>query len=144
MEQKMNMVICALPQLQIGVARCTSDVPKLRSSLTSMEQDLKRRLQAIEGVTSQILPDFQKKLDRLPLQIQGSLAESTTSARLRPMVETSDLNLVKSAMSTALTDMVLLFNEYHFNSADDLSGRGRTKAPTRSSSEGQLTTYCLR
>lgn len=91
-----------------------------------------------------ILPDFQKKLDRLPLQIQGSLAESTTSARLRPMVETSDLNLVKSAMSTALTDMVLLFDEYHFNSADDLSGRGRTKAPTRSSSEGQLTTYCLR
>lgn len=138
MEQNMNMVIYALPQLQIGVARFTSDVPMLRSSLTSMKQDLKRRLQAIEGVTSQILPDFQEKLDRLPLQIQGSLAESTTSARLRPMVETSD------PMSTALTDMVLLFDEYHFNSADDLSGRGRTKAPTRSSSEGQLTTYCLR
>lgn len=31
------------------------------------------------------------------------------------MVETSDLKLVKSAMCTALTDMVLLFDQYHFN-----------------------------
>ena len=113
------MVIGALPQIQTGVARFTSDVPMLRSSFTSMEQDMTRRLQTIEGLTSQILPDFQNKLDRLPLRIQGSLAESTTSTRLRPLVEISGLNLTKSDMSTTLTDMVLLFDEYHFNSADD-------------------------
>ena len=138
------MVIGALPQLQTGVARFTSDVPMLRSSFTSMEQDMKRRLQAIDSVTSQILPDFQNKLDRLSLRIQGSLAESTASTRLCPSVKISGLYLAKSDMSTTLTDMVLLFDEYHFNSADDFSGRGRTKATARSSSEAQLTTDCLR
>ncbi|KAL9130116.1 MAG: hypothetical protein Q9175_007111 [Cornicularia normoerica] len=104
-EQKVDKIIGVLPQIQQGVAQFTSNVPILRSSFTSMEQSMEQRTQAIESFTSRILPDFQTKLDQLPLRIHESLAESTASPRLRPSVEAPGINSIKSAMSTTLTEM---------------------------------------
>lgn len=107
-ERKVDIVVSALPQIQRGVAQFTSDVPFLQSTFTSMEQ----RLQAMESFTSQILPDFQTKLDQLPLRIRENLAESSAMAEIRPSVESSNLNVVNSEISTVLTDMVLMFDQY--------------------------------
>lgn len=104
-EQKVDRVMGALPQIQQDVVRFTSDIPMLRSSLTRMEQNIQERLQAIEKFTSQISPEFQTKIDQLPLRIQECLAEPTALAGLRPSVEPSGLNVINSAMSTTLTDM---------------------------------------
>ena len=71
---------------------------------------MERRIQAIESFTSQILPDLQIKLDQLPVQIQESLAESTTQAGARPSVETPGLTLREAAISQHLTGMVLLYD----------------------------------
>lgn len=105
-EQKVDRVMGALPQIQQDVVRFTSDIPMLRSSLTRMEQNIQERLQAIEMFTSQISPEFQTKIDQLPLRIRECLAEPTALAGLRPSVETSGLNVINSAMSTTLTTMV--------------------------------------
>lgn len=107
-ERKVDMVVGGLPQIQRGVAQIMSDVPFLQSSFTSMEQ----RLQAVESLTSQILPGFQTKLDQLPLLIRESLAESTTLARLGPSAETPNSTVVESVVSTTLTDVVLMFNPH--------------------------------
>lgn len=112
LEQKADIIIGALPQIQQGVTQFTSDVPILCSSFTSMEQIMEQRIQAVEGFTSRILPDFQTKLDQLPLRIRETLAECTASAGSRPSVETPGINSIKSAMSTTLTEMVLLFDRY--------------------------------
>lgn len=104
-EQKVDRVMGALPQIQQDVVRFTSDIPMLRSSLTRMEQNIQERLQAIEMFTSQISPEFQTKIDQLPLRIRECLAEPTALAGLRPSVETSGLNVINSAMSTTLTTM---------------------------------------
>lgn len=111
-DHKVDVVMGALPQIQQGVAQFTSDVPMLHSSITSMEQSMERRLQAIERVTSCILPDFQTRLDQLPLRIEESLAASTALAGRSPSVEASGLNVIKSATSTTLGDMVLSFDRY--------------------------------
>lgn len=100
----------ALPHIQNGVARITSDVPNLLSSFTSMQQNMEQRVQAIESLASQIMPDFQSKLDQLPLRIAETLADSSASTKSRPSVESSGSNTIKSAMSTAITDMVILFH----------------------------------
>lgn len=111
-EQKVDKMIGALPQIQQGVAQLASHVQIVRSSSPGMERSMERRIQVIESLTSQILPDFQKKLDQLPLRIQEGLAGSTALAGVRPSAETSGLNLRKSA-SENFTDMVLSFDRYN-------------------------------
>ena len=143
-EHKVNTVVGVLPQIQECVARFTSDVPIPHSSYTSMQQNMEQRLQTIESLMSKILPDVQSKLDILPLRIAERLADSSALTELRAPVETSGLNVIKSAISTTLTDMVVLKTVIKSSSANDLSGRGRAKASTCSGSEAQLTTECLR
>ena len=105
-EHKVDQIFVALSQIQLGVTQYASHGPIIRSSLTNME----RRTQAIESFTSQILPDLQIKLDQLPVQIQESLAESTTQAGARQSVETPGLTLREAAISQHLTGMVLLYD----------------------------------
>ena len=142
-EQKVNTVIGALPQIQEGVARFTSDTPILHSPLTNM-QLVERRLQAIEGFASQILPNIQSKLDVLPLRIAERLSDSNALMDLRAPVEISGLNVIKPASSIDLTDLVILKTVIKFSSTNDLSGPRRAKASTDSSSEAQLIAECLR
>ena len=102
-EQKVDQVLLALSQIQLGVTQYASHGPILRSSFTDME----RSTQAIESFTSQILPDLHNKLDQLPIRIQESLAGSTAPAGASPSVEPPGLNSGDAAISKHLTDMVL-------------------------------------
>ena len=85
-----------------------------------MQQNMEQRLQSIESLASQIMPEFQSKLDRLPLRIAETLADSSALKKSRPSAEISGLNTIKSAMSTTITDMVMFFNQYLIESADVL------------------------
>ena len=105
-EEKVDRVLVALSQISLGVTQCACLGPNMRSSFTTLE----RRTQAIDSLTSQILPDLQNKLDRLPVRIQESLAEYTAEARARPSVETAGLTFRERAISEHLNGMVLLFN----------------------------------
>ena len=105
-EHKIDQIIFALSRIQPGVTQYASHGPIIHSSITEME----RRTQAIESLTSQILPNLQNKLDQLPVRIQESMAESTTTpAGARPSVETTGLTLRETAISEHFTGMVLLF-----------------------------------
>ena len=105
-EQKVDQVLFALSQIQLGVTQYTSHGPILRSSFTNME----RRTQVIKSFTSQILPNLHNKLDQLPIRIQESLAGSTTQARAHPSAETPNLTLKEAAISECLSSMVLLYD----------------------------------
>ncbi|KAM0796422.1 hypothetical protein BDR22DRAFT_893275 [Usnea florida] len=100
-EQKVDQVLVALSQIQLGVAQYASHGPILRSSFRDME----RRTQAIESFTSQILPDLHDKLDQLPVRIQESRAGSTATAGACPSVEPPGLNSGDAAISKHLTGM---------------------------------------
>ena len=103
-EQKVDQVLVALSQIQLGVTQYASHGPTLCSSFTNME----RKTQAIESFTSQILPDLHNKLDQLPVRIQESLAGSTAPVGASPSVEPPGLNSGAATVSEHLTDMVLV------------------------------------
>ena len=90
----------------MGVTQNVFHGPNIQLSLTEME----RRIQAIESLTSQVLPDLRKKLDQLPVRIREDLTESTTPVKARPSVETHDLTLSGAAVSEHLTGMVMLYD----------------------------------
>lgn len=105
-EQKMDVIVGAMPQIQQGVARLTSGVPTPQSPFQSGDDRVERRLRAIESWAARFLPALQNKVDQLPHLIQESLAGPTASAELHPSVETSGSNTSNSALSVALTNMV--------------------------------------
>lgn len=122
-EHRMDTFMGALPQIQNGVAQITSDVPNLLCSIATMQQNMTQGLQAIESLASQTTPDLQSQLDRLPLRIAETLAYSSASTESCSSVEGSRLGTFKSAMTSAITDMVTIIGQYLIQSADDLSGR---------------------
>ena len=105
-EEKVDQVLVSLSQIKLGVTQYACLGPNMRSSFTNLE----RRTQAIDSLTSQILPDLQNKLDRLPVRVQESLAEYTAPAGARPSVETAGLIFKERAISEHLNGMVFLFD----------------------------------
>ena len=105
-EQKVDQIIVALSQIQLGVTQYASYGPIVHSSFTDME----RRTQAIESLTSQVLPDLQNKLNQLPVRIKEDLAEFTTPTTARPSAETPNLTFKEAAIPEYLTGMVMLYD----------------------------------